>query len=227
MKKALIIDLDNTLYDYTSADKAAFQNLVETGAKELNVSEGEFKEAYLKARKIVKERHNRRASSHNRMLYAQMTAEILGKSPMPVALTLYEAYWSAFFGSMKLFDGVTETLTELKKRGVKLGICTDMLARVQFQKIRTLGISEYFDAIVTSEEAREEKPCSVPVQMLLDKLEMKTGEVAFIGDGYEKDVLAAIYSGLVPIWFKGDREKDGDIVVIDSWRDEKIFDMFL
>lgn len=226
MKKALIIDLDNTLYDYTSADKVAFKNLKETGARELDVTEEAFNEAYLKAGAVVKERHDRRASSHNRMLYAQMTAEILGKSPLPVALTLYEAYWSTFFDSMQIYDGVVETLTELKRRGVKLAVCTDMLARVQFQKIRALGICEYFDAIVTSEEAGAEKPSSVPVQILLDKLEMRTNEVAFIGDGYEKDVLAARYSGLTPIWFKGDEEKAKDAIVVNSWRDAKLFEIF-
>ncbi len=160
------------------------------------------------------------------MLYTQMTAEILGKSPLPAALTLYEAYWKAFFGSMQIFDGVVEALTELKKRGVKLAVCTDMLARVQFQKIRVLNICEYFDAIVTSEEARAEKPSAVPVQILLDKLEMRTREVAFMGDGYERDVLAAKYSGLTPIWFKGDREKAKDTLVVDSWRDAKLFELF-
>lgn len=226
MKKALIIDLDNTLYDYTSADRVAFKSLVETGARELNVSEDTFNEAYLKARDIIQERHKRRASSHNRMLYTQMTAEILGKSPLPAALTLYEAYWKAFFASMQIFDGVVEALTELKKRGVRLAVCTDMLARVQFQKIRVLNICEYFDAIVTSEEARAEKPSAVPVQILLDKLEMRTREVAFMGDGYERDVLAAKYSGLTPIWFKGDREKAKDTLVVDSWRDAKLFELF-
>ena len=226
MKKALIIDLDNTLYDYTAADKVAFAKLVEAGAKELNVSKELFIENYLKARDTVQERHRRRASSHNRMLYAQMTAELLGKSPMPVALTLYEAYWSAFFSSMTLFDGVEDALTRLKEKGVKLAICTDMLARVQFQKIRALGISKYFDAIVTSEEARAEKPSAVPVQMLLDKLEMRTRDVAFIGDGYERDVLGAKYSGLTPIWFKGDAEKAQNIMIVNSWKDEKLFEMF-
>jgi len=226
MKKALIIDLDNTLYDYTAADRVAFKSLVESGARELDVSEDAFKGAYLKARDVVQERHRRRASSHNRMLYTQMTAEILGKSPLPVALTLYEVYWRTFFDSMQIFDGVVEALTELKKRGVKLSVCTDMLARVQFQKIRALGICEYFDAIVTSEEARAEKPSAVPVQILLDKLEMRTREVAFIGDGYEKDVLAAKYSGLTPIWFRGNEEKSDDVITVSSWRDSKLFEMF-
>lgn len=226
MKKALIIDLDNTLYDYTAADKVAFKALVEVGARELQVSEELFIENYLKARDVVQERHRRRASSHNRMLYAQMTAELLGKSPLPAALTLYEAYWRAFFGSMTLFDGVEDALTRLKENGVKLAVCTDMLARVQFQKIRVLNLSKYFDAIVTSEEARAEKPSAVPVQMLLDKLEMRTRDVVFIGDGYERDVLGAKYSGLTPIWFKGNKDRAQDVLIVDSWRDEKIFEIF-
>ncbi|MBR3721726.1 MAG: HAD hydrolase-like protein [Selenomonadaceae bacterium] len=226
MKKALIIDLDNTLYDYTKADKIAMEAVVTAGAAEFSVSREEFLKAYMEARNVVKERHAKRASSHNRMLYAQMAAEMLGKSPMPVALTVYEAYWKAFFASMEVFDGVTEALTELKSRGVKLGICTDMLARVQFQKIRTLNLSRFFDAIVTSEEARDEKPSAVPVQMIMDKLKVRTGEAAFIGDGYEKDVLGAVYSGLHPIWFKGDLTRAENATVITSWRDSKLFELF-
>ena len=226
MKKALIIDLDNTLYDYTKADKAAMEAVVSFGAKEFSVSEEKFFETYREAKGIIQERHAKRASSHNRMLYAQMTAEMLGTSPLPVALTLYETYWDAFFASMELFDGVTDALTELKSRGVKLGVCTDMLARVQFQKIRTLNLSPFFDAIVTSEEARDEKPSAVPVQMILDKLKVRTGEAAFIGDGYEKDVLGAKYSGLTPIWFKGDPTRAEDVLIVTSWRDTKLFEIF-
>ena len=226
MKKALIIDLDNTLYDYTKADNIAMEAVVSTGATEFAVSREEFLKAYTEAKNVVKERHAKRASSHNRMLYAQMAAEMLDKSPMPTALTLYEAYWSAFFSSMEIFDGVTDALTELKSRGVKLGICTDMLARVQFQKIRTLNLSHFFDAIVTSEEARDEKPSAVPVQMIMDKLKIRTGEAAFIGDGYEKDVLGARYSGLCPIWFKGDPNRADDAIVVTSWRDPKLFELF-
>jgi len=104
-------------------------------------------------------------------------------------------------------------------------LTSDLLA----QSIKDFTQSEhlhFFDAIVTSEEARDEKPSAVPVQMIMDKLKVRTGEAAFIGDGYEKDVLGAVYSGLHPIWFKGDPTRAENATVIASWRDSKLFELF-
>ena len=61
MKKAVIFDLDNTLYDYDAADKPATKALAEKGSELLGVPVAEFSMYYEAAKTAVKARHARRA----------------------------------------------------------------------------------------------------------------------------------------------------------------------
>lgn len=49
-------------------------------------------------------------------------------------------------------------MKQLKEQGVYVGICTNMTAEIQYQKIEKLGITRWIDGVVTSEEAGVEKP---------------------------------------------------------------------
>ncbi len=228
MKKAAIFDLDNTLYDYDRADKPAMEALVRKGSELLGVSEADFTVHYDAAKAAVKARHARRAESHNRMLFCQHVVELLGKSPLPYALELYETYWEVFLENMEPYDGAVEFLRELKARGIRTALCTDMMTRVQYRKIRKLGMSEYIDCIVTSEEARCEKPNAVLFQMTLDKLGVLTQEAVFIGDNRERDVQGAIWNAITPVWFVGDRnyEPEEGLLAVTSYRDPRLMEFF-
>lgn len=228
MKKAVIFDLDNTLYDYDRADKPAMEALVKKGSELLGVSEGEFAVHYEAAKTAVKARHARRAESHNRMLFCQHVVELLGKSPLPYALELYETYWGVFMENMEPYEGALEFLQELKAKGIRIAICTDMMTRVQYQKLRKLGMSQYVDCIVTSEEARCEKPNAVLFQMVLDKLEVLTQEAVLIGDNRGRDIQGAIWNAITPVWYVADRayEPEEGILAVRSYQDPRLREFF-
>ncbi len=205
MVKAVIFDLDNTLYDYTSNHKAGMSALTEKGAELLHVPASEFAMTFEAGKAAVKGRHAGRATSHSRLLFCQKTVELLGGNPFAVVPVLCKVYWAAFFENMVPYDGAMDFLKELKARKIRTAICTDMTAHIQYRKIEAMGFSQYLDCLVTSEEAMAEKPSAVLFQLALDKLDVASSEAVYVGDSRERDVQGALWNGIRPIYFVGER----------------------
>ena len=235
MIKAVIFDLDDTLYDYKALERAAFECVGELVRKRLGVSEEQYEDAFMRARKATKEKLGETAASHSRMLYFQKTLEYLDIRPLYLALEMYETYWGFFLDNMGLYPGVRELLEALHERYIRVGVCTDLLAHIQHRKLRRLGMMDDVDCLVTSEEAGVEKPAPGIFHLCLEKLRLPAGEVCFVGDNLERDVKGAMAAGLQAVWFHpesegGLREKmmRDDIDVVANYKelyqllDEKI-----
>lgn len=223
MIKAVIFDLDDTLYDYKALERAAFECVGELVRERLGVSEEQYEEAFMRARQITKEKLGETAASHSRMLYFQKTLEYLDIRPLYLALEMYETYWGFFLDHMALYPGVRELLEALHEKYIRVGVCTDLLAHIQHRKLRRLGMMDDVDCLVTSEEAGVEKPAPGIFNLCLEKLRLPAGEVCFVGDNLERDVKGAIAAGLQAVWFhpegKGafqeERVQDGFDMVTD------------
>ncbi len=201
MIKAVIFDLDGTLYDYNTLEKEAFAAVGELVLEKIGVSEEQYAEAFGRARQEVKKVLGEVAASHNRMLYFQKTMEFLDIRPLFLTHEMYETYWGTFLDKMVLFPGAREFLDELYERNIRIGICSDMMAHVQHRKLMALGLQDDVDCLVTSEEAGVEKPSPEIFELCFRKLRFKPEEICFVGDTYEKDVKGTIAMGMQAIWF--------------------------
>lgn len=208
MYKAVILDLDDTLYEYESLNQEATGALRDYTCQRFAVSNVEFDRAFSLARAETKKVLGETGASHNRMLYCQKTLEYLGRRPVNGALDMYEVYWGYMLDHMALREGVMDMLVSCCRKGIKIGICSDLTAHIQHRKLKQLGIVDYIDAIVTSEEAGAEKPASVMFCMVLDKLKVDAKEALYIGDSLKKDVKGAIAEGIDALWFHDENDAD-------------------
>lgn len=203
--KAILLDIDNTLYDYNITHAFAISKVLEYCMKELNLSKDEVNSAYEKARKQIHIELCETAASHNRLLYFQRMSEILGVNPMQYAHEIYNVYWDSFLQVIKPFDGIYELLEKYKN---KICLVTDLTAHIQYRKIKKLGLENYCDKLVTSEEAGHEKPHPYMFMMALQKLDLRPDEVCMIGDSFKKDVLGATNLGIAAIWFNHEEKQE-------------------
>ena len=210
MIKGVIFDIDGTLYSYKTNDKVAVKKLCEFAEKNLDISNENFLKAYYAARRIVKERLTDGGSRHSRILFFQTTLELIGKNPFRYIGEMYECYWSNFLEGMKPFDGVTEFIHRLKDNGVKISLCTDMTAQIQYRKISRLGLCDFIDFMVSSEETGLEKPSPVMFELALNKMHVKAEEAAYFGDSLERDIEGAANVGIKPFWYVGEHGLDDD-----------------
>ena len=121
LPKAILFDLDNTLYSYQPAHNKASQSVEKKVTANYMISRDDFLKAYGEARQRIKTQLGHTASSHSRLLYYQRTLEILGLSTQLLrALDLEQTYWRSFLLEAKLFEDVLETFNEIRLHGIPL-----------------------------------------------------------------------------------------------------------
>lgn len=189
---AILIDMDDTLYAYAPAHKAAMDAVRKKVTHTFSISPHAFEEAYSEAKKRVKAQLQHTASSHNRLLYFQNMLEVIGLgSQVMWALDFEQTYWSTFLSRAVLFDNVKELLDDLRLQGIPTAIVTDLTAQIQFRKVIYFGLDHYIDYIVTSEEAGQDKPAAAPFKLALNKIQPKGETIWMLGESVAKDIIGA------------------------------------
>lgn len=151
------------------------------------------------------------AAIHNRLLRIQCMLELMKQPLFPHAFNMYHTYWDTLIQRARPSKGAVDFIKELKKRGIRIGIGTDMTAYIQYKKLKALGVAPYVDFIVTSEEAGVEKPHPHFFELCVQKADVKAYECAFIGDSLTKDVEGACNNGLNGILYTQEQSLDAKI----------------
>ena len=200
MAKTIFFDLDGTLYSYNSGHKTGLKGAYEYWKQLTGDDYDSFLKKYAKSRKTIKRFLTGTAGSHSRVLYFQGMVEenFLTSQPYHIA-ELTQRYWDTFIDSIQPFKWVEKTLQKLKDNGYRLAIITNMSAEVQFKKLHKLNLDNYFEAVISSEEAGQEKPHPHIFFHAIDRLKANPKECIMIGDDLKNDVEVANFVGMTPI----------------------------
>ncbi|MBU6452168.1 MAG: HAD family hydrolase [Cyanobacteria bacterium REEB67] len=202
--EGILLDLDNTVYDYRTAHVPALAETVSWLAKKLGRPVEQVERAFADSRARVNAELHGLASSHSRLLYFQGVCEIFGQWPCEIALEAEDLYWSAFFLKMELRPGCLAFLKAVRPRPI--AIVTDLTAAVQFAKLTRLGLQDFVQVVVTSEEVGKEKPHGEIFIRAAAKLGLEAEHLCMIGDSWERDIVGAHCLGMPCFWYK---EEDG------------------
>ena len=195
--KAVLFDLDNTLYEYEKCDNAGLDPVFTSLSLMFNKPKETVKEIFHESRKKVKMWLKNTASSHSRFLYFQKTIESLkGTTDIELTQRTHNLYWDAYFNQMKLYDGVIDFFKQLKDAGIKIVIASNLTTEIQFKKLIHLSIDKYIDFVVTSEEAGQDKPENPVFLIALEKLGLPKEEIVLIGDEPDADIRGAKTFGI-------------------------------
>ncbi|MBT5022892.1 HAD-IA family hydrolase [Candidatus Woesearchaeota archaeon] len=197
MKKAVLFDLDDTLYEYGPVHKQALKASYSILKKKIKIDWEKFYYLFNLSKSEIHRELSGTAASHNRVLYFQRLIEKTHSTVDPkVILDLYNTYWNTFLNNMVLRKGVIDVLKKLKQRGIKIAVVSDLTTNIQLRKIHKLGITKYVDVLVTSEEAGSEKPHAIMFLLALNKLGISPHEAIMVGDNEVADIEGANFVGL-------------------------------
>lgn len=163
----IVFDLDDTLYNELDYLKSAYKSIA------LYLEPMDWKALYSKMFSMYRYKFNVfgfLASSYN--------IEIL---------TLIDMYRN-HQPNIQLFDGVLDVLEAIKSKNGKIAIITDGRSKTQRTKIESLGILNYFDKIIISEEIGSEKPNIANFKAIENSLSGNT--YYYIADNLKKDFVA-------------------------------------
>lgn len=117
---------------------------------------------------------------------------------------LLEDYVINFKHACVPFRNVQKVLGTLRQMDIKLGLISNGKRQFQRDNLNALGIAEYFDTILISEEVGLRKPDPLIFQRGIDHLSVSAAESIFVGDHPEHDVKAARDAGMLGIWKRDD-----------------------
>ena len=201
MIKAVIFDLDNTLYNFDAANEFGIRALAAYTEPVFGWDYPRMKDLYEESREKLTERMGDVGSAHNRLLRFQNLLEEKKLPLHPHALEMAKAYWRGVLDNMALSPGAREIMEELRRMGVRIGLGTDMTAYMQYEKLIRLGLMEYMDFIVSSEEAGTDKPGNAFFMLCARKAGCLPGDCLFIGDNIVRDYGGAAAAGMQARWF--------------------------
>lgn len=207
MIKALLTDLDNTLYEFDKCNTPALQEVIKSAMEKLDSDEQSVRRAYEEGRAKVKELLPRVAAGHSRLLYIQSMVERLSNSTQPqLVLDLYNLYHLVYAANMELRSGAKRMIEAAKSNRLKICTISDYTAEVHMTRLERLRIAQYVDYVVTSEEAGVEKPDTRIFSVALQKLGCKTDECIYVGDDHKRDIVGATLAGIRAFHVKEDAD---------------------
>jgi len=181
--KAIIFDLDDTLYSEKEYVKSGYRKI----AEHFNIPglEDEMWAVFESGGKAIDE-----------ALKAHGLAE---KKEEALRIYRYQE------PGIQLYDGVEDMLHNLKSSGYKLGIITDGRPEGQRAKIKALRLNEFFDCIIITDELGGEeyrKPNKAAFVKMQKTLRIPYERMCYAGDNIKKDFIAPEQLGMKCIWFK-------------------------
>lgn len=195
---AIIFDLDNTLVNRKQAFEVYSEKLVDKFLNEMNQAERRKTIEFIR----VEDRDGYRSK---RELYQELKEKLSWKRETSVD-ELIEFWFSEFSNCTVLMENAVDVLESIKDRGYKLGLITNGSIHSQNAKIDKVGIREYFDCIVVSDEVGIKKPDARIFQMVVNDLGVSATNTWYVGDHPVNDYKGARDAGLNAIWFEGFQE---------------------
>jgi putative hydrolase of the HAD superfamily len=203
--KALLVDLDDTLLDYSGGVDECWLHACEALAGPAGIDPPGLVAAIAETRRWFWSDPGRHRTERADMLRAwtRITAHALGRlerADEALAAGIAEDFAARRWERMTLFPGVIAALEALRSRGVPLAMVTNGDASHQRRKIDRHDLERFFDVIVVEGEMGVGKPEEVVYRYALSKLGAKAEDAWMVGDNLEWDVLAPQRLGLRGIW---------------------------
>ncbi len=200
--KALLFDVDDTLYDLSVPFSKAYVELFGQAGQSL------LDEMFLASRKYSDEVYGKALAGEVAMeeMYIYRVQKALadfGKRITDEEALEFQNVYTKYQFQISLSGTMRELLEECGKHWI-LGVITNGLSGHQWDKIHTLGLAQYMPAenIFVSGDLGISKPQKGIFTYACGHIGVPTQEACFIGDSFQNDIVGAKNAGLNAIWFR-------------------------
>lgn len=188
--RAVLFDLDDTLHDKSATLRAvAAKQYISGGLSSFGINESDWEAQYVNMNNLRIEKSEVFSRLRDRF-----------SLPTDLAESLLVDFDSNLGIAAKPCPGALDLVVACKAQGVKVGLVTNGRDAFQRSKIAGMGITESFDAIVTSGGLGIKKPDLRIFRACLRMLDVEPDAAAFVGDDFVADMQPAIELGMRAIW---------------------------
>ncbi|MGI5458241.1 HAD family hydrolase [Streptomyces sp. CA-249302] len=198
--RAVVWDVDDTLFDYSGADRAAMREyLVVEGLLDQDEAVPEALERWRVATEVNWARFSAGEVSFEgqrrdrvRLFLERELTDDEADDWFRRYKAYYEAAWALFPDVMPALDALAASHRH--------AVLSNSSIHVQDRKLRALGVHDRFEVILCAAELGVSKPEAGAFLAACEALDLAPHEVAYVGDHPEIDGRGAADAGLLSVW---------------------------
>ncbi|MGW7609253.1 HAD family hydrolase [Streptomyces sp. NPDC054766] len=201
---AVVWDIDDTLFDYTAADRAGMRDHL--AAEGLLDGRTTVEQALTRWREVTDAQWARFSAGETdwpgqrrervRVFLGEPLSDTEADAWFDRYITHYECAWSLFPDVLPALDALGASHRH--------AVLSNSSLLVQDRKLRVLGVHDRFEAILCAAELGVSKPAAAAFHAACDALGLPPHRVAYVGDHPEIDGRGAADAGLLSVWIDRD-----------------------
>lgn len=201
--KAVIFDLDGTLFDRNAAQIRVVELITQRFPK---IFSGHRKkrvmDAFTESDRLSMVDFEAGVRDGLRQKRTRIFLQLLGiEEDYTNAIT--DLYVKEYPKVNMPITGSIPVVKEVSKK-LPVAVISNGFPDVQYQKIKAIGLDNIFSHVILSEEIGIRKPDPRIFHYAADLLEIEASECLYVGDSYANDVVGAKSAGMQASWFKRD-----------------------
>ena len=201
MIKAVVFDVDDTLYDLSTPFKEACRTVFteDTGLD----LEGAFLASRRYSDSVYASSLSGKISMEEMYIYRFENAfRDYGKKIDAQTALFFQAVYEQKQQEIKMTEAMKKLLENLSGK-MKLGIVTNGPTQHQWNKVNALGVEQWIpkEHILISGEIGIAKPDTGIFAAELGRLDLQKEDVCYVGDSFENDIVGAKGAGWKAVWY--------------------------
>lgn len=201
----LLFDLDDTLLDFSAAEKQALPKIFETLDVELTDEvRTKYKEINLRLWQELEE-----GAITREQLMAGRFAITLKHFGIEVDGKAVDARYRGFLAESKVFvEGAFDLIQQLSK-DCDLYIVSNGISETQYTRLHHTGLYPYFKGIFVSEETGYQKPMKPFFDYVFERItNFDVKETIIIGDSFSADIVGGVGAGIDTCWLNPSKRQN-------------------
>jgi len=176
--KALIIDIDNTLYNNDAYLMHQYQEIVKELALLKKMTFNELESCILNLKDIFLKVNSKNASLSKILNYLEIDIEEnISIRKRVIKPTLY----------LKYDDNIYNSILKLKEKYILVCLSNNPL-KINYEVLDLLKIKDFFNFVIGLDSFKIPKPSLIPFKKIKESLNLNYSQILSIGDRYEIDI---------------------------------------
>jgi putative hydrolase of the HAD superfamily len=199
--RAVLFDLDDTLFDHRNSARAALAGVHRDHAPDVEFARFEQHHMHhlevlhaevLAGRLSIDDARRERF----RRIFREVGRTLDDEAVEAVA----SAYRVGYIAGRRVLEGAVDLVRAIRPHA-RIAIVTNNLADEQRDKLAFCGLTSLVDALVVSEEAGMAKPDPAIFAIALRRLGVEPEQAVMFGDSWAADIVGAARAGIRAVWF--------------------------
>jgi len=203
--RAVLFDLDDTLFDHRRSARAALEEVHRRHAATLDFAAFEHHHGvYLEEMHIEVLAGRMPLDDARRERFRKVFLALGVTLDADVVDAVATAYRTGYMVNRRAFDGAASLLTALRPH-VRIVIVTNNLLEEQQDKLEFCGLAPLVDVLVASGDVGVSKPDPAIFHIALTRAGVAASEAVMVGDSWASDIAGAAGAGIRAVWFNPER----------------------